>query len=505
MKVLIFFAGSFFGVFGGILGCYVYRPLMYFFFCLMLFSLVFPEISINFASRELYRGTTRGFEVSLADLCAIILIFAMLLWPSQYKITWMPPLSFLFMLFFLFAIISWFSADYTRFNPFSEDPTAFKRPNLYLDPVFETKLYPLFEMSKLLRGYIIFWCSVNFIRDRKAIDCLLYFACIASFYFAGVSLFQRYALGVHRVSAISDTNIFNCFVGMIGALVLPFAFETKSTLKSIIFWGASLAGFLSIVLTISRSSLFGYFLALLFSIAFSLYRFKGKKNVLFTVLFGFLCLLVVVKAYQTLFTRFIELESTSSSLLVRESYSEEAFLMGKEHFFGVGIGNFSAYSASEYANRVGTEKGALVHNIWWLSLAELGVPGLFSFCMLWAWYYAIFLRAFFSKILKNQNYTYALLIGIFSSLLVLQIQSIFHFSYRFTSIFFLVNILMGLTVRIFLEVKNAEKAIKIEEEEDEFSQKKVVPKKVDRLLVQYLKYLCLPWSKLEYRRYFWFK
>lgn len=47
-------------------------------FLIPLCALAFQQTAINFFSHELYRGTSRGMEVSLSYLCALVILLAIL-------------------------------------------------------------------------------------------------------------------------------------------------------------------------------------------------------------------------------------------------------------------------------------------------------------------------------------------------------------------------------------------------------------------------------------------
>ena len=52
-----------------------------FFFLLVTLSAVTEYVDVNFVSRDWYRGTTRGFEVSLVDVISISLLASAILRP----------------------------------------------------------------------------------------------------------------------------------------------------------------------------------------------------------------------------------------------------------------------------------------------------------------------------------------------------------------------------------------------------------------------------------------
>src|SRR5206468_10808754 len=59
-----------------LIACISQRVRDLFFFLLVTLSAVTERVDINFVSRDWYRGTTRGFEVSLVDVVSISLLIA---------------------------------------------------------------------------------------------------------------------------------------------------------------------------------------------------------------------------------------------------------------------------------------------------------------------------------------------------------------------------------------------------------------------------------------------
>jgi hypothetical protein len=156
------------------------------------------------------------------------------------------------------------------------------------------------------------------------------------------------------------------------------------------------------------------------------------------------------KAASTLSERFFYSEQTSSALEGRSIYNDEAVLMGNENIFGVGLNNYSPFSLNSYATRVGKEAGALAHNMWYLTFGETGWPGLIAFAFYWICFYTLFFRCCLREAWQKDNLTYTILTGVFSAMLILQLQDLYHFSYRYTSVLYLCNIFMAIVVRIHM-------------------------------------------------------
>jgi O-antigen ligase len=450
LKAELFWPFALLAIGMGVVGCILHRPFRYLLFGIMVFSLFFEGLSVTFFFETGYRGTTHGFEIYAADLIAVVLAIDLVRKPRVNHVCWFPRLTIPYFLFLLAAILSWLFTANSLYNPFSQNPIYEISENVFLKPYFNTALYPLFEIAKYLRAYLMFWVTVNMVTDRRAMNTLTFTIAMMLIYAASASLMQRYILGIHRVTVLSDINIFNCFVGMLGAFVAPFAFYYRSLLRSGFYWCAVLGGFLTIILTISRSSLLGFLIALAIVTILMLRRFWTAQNLRSIGAMILVAGVLMLKAAQTLLDRFMTSEDTSSALEGRFIYNSEAFMMGQEHLFGVGINNYSAFSVNEYGLRAGAEPGALAHNLWFLTFAETGLPGLLFFAFYWLCFYFLFVRCWLRESKQRIDLNYTLLTAVFAAIFVMHFHVLFHFSYRYTSILFLSNVIVGLMVRIFM-------------------------------------------------------
>src|SRR5437764_6111044 len=133
---------------GGVLLTCLSQRVRDWFFVLMVFLAPLTEHwDVNFVSRDFYRGTTRGFEVSLVDVLAISLLISALLVPrrGQSRAYWPASLG-LMILFFCYAC----------FNVAIADP----------------KLFGLFELSKIVRGLVIFLSAAFYLRSDRELPFL---------------------------------------------------------------------------------------------------------------------------------------------------------------------------------------------------------------------------------------------------------------------------------------------------------------------------------------------
>ena len=119
-------------------------------------------------------------------------------------------------------------------------------------------------------------------------------------------------------------------------------------------------------------------------------------------------------------------------------------MMARDHAFGVGLGNFSTYSWIKYGPAVKlNEYGTPAHNLWYLTLGELGVPGLIAFILFWIRFYSIGLPFLFRR---RRDLIYAVAASATAASMIGHIQNMLQLSYRQTSIYMLNQILIGMVV-----------------------------------------------------------
>jgi len=111
-----------------------------FFFLLVLLTPVIERVDINFVSRDFYRGTSRGFEVSVIHILAVSLLVSSVLAPRRGESRAFWPASFGFMLL-------WFL--YAGFNVLVSEPRIFGE----------------FELLKMLGGLLIVAAVAFYLRS----------------------------------------------------------------------------------------------------------------------------------------------------------------------------------------------------------------------------------------------------------------------------------------------------------------------------------------------------
>ena len=138
MKYIIFFLALFIGVPLGTALVRTNRRIEKLIYFLYIF-LTTEEITINFFSREFFKGTSRGFEVGIVDLIGIILYSLILLRSNKNPPRIIPPGAPIYFVLFTFCLIS----------------ITNSAPGYVMNSFF--------EIWKMVRMYIYFWVNYNYI------------------------------------------------------------------------------------------------------------------------------------------------------------------------------------------------------------------------------------------------------------------------------------------------------------------------------------------------------
>jgi hypothetical protein len=176
-------------LFGGVIATSCWSRVRDICFVIMIFLAPMTEdYDVNFVSRDFYRGTTRGFEVSLVDVLSLSLLISAILAPRRGNARAFWPASFGFILVFYL---------YACFNVGMADP----------------RLFGLFELSKMVRGITIFLAVAFFVQGERELKLFLYALAAVVSYEGLLALRQRYQYGINRVpGTLDDSNSLSVFL-----------------------------------------------------------------------------------------------------------------------------------------------------------------------------------------------------------------------------------------------------------------------------------------------------
>lgn len=369
MKYLIFFF-VLFGVFPACGLLLFNRGFMkYALFGLILPIMFFQATSINFFSNELYRGTSRGMEISAIYLVAFTMLLAMMLL-YRSKPFFPDRGSVLYLGYFLLCIPSLFHA--------------------------ENALFSWFELWKMIMMYLVFLAVYYYLYYYRDFDVIfLGFGIVAAGTFLAVVV--QHVRGIHQASGFfPHQNSMGMFMNLIAPVFLSYYFNRGSGWKRFLFGGCFLLASAACLRTYSRGSMVGLPLGCAVTIFLSLcYRFHQRKVQALLPL-GLLCLLGLLLLLPNIIRRFDE--APKESFETRRNLAYSAWNMMKDKpVLGVGLNNWGIkinppypYCEYRYSNkRIAPDfKEGIVESSYLLVGAECGLIALVAF-LVWLGYYYI--------------------------------------------------------------------------------------------------------------------
>ncbi len=445
LKYVIFFFALVIGVPVGIVVANKYAFIEKLIVFMIVLSTVIPDdTGINFASREFYFSLTKGFEISLGDLATLVLLGVMFLQKRDYAAPGLPPLSILFSLIILSYLVSWVAAPLSIPVPDTAQAFPFEIPY----DVFETKLYPLFETSKWVRGFLLFLTLYYYLRKPQNLDVLAMVICLTTLYLGLRVMNDRYINHINRVKAtLQHPNSLATYMAMCATFLFCILLA-ETRWKRICLYSVSigLAG-LSVVMTISRGGLGALIMGLGLSFLLLGWRNISVKNVIIVILGVVAGVSVLAIAADTLLDRFVGQQDAAGDLEYRMYYNRQGELMASERIFGVGAGNFSAMSWDRYAAMVDPDNpaGTPAHNIWFLTLGETGYPGLIIFMLFWL---RFFTMAGPLILWRLKGMKCAAAAGATLLCFVCHVQSMVQLSFRQSPIFFMLMIAVAIVAAL---------------------------------------------------------
>jgi hypothetical protein len=393
------------------------------------------SFDINLIGRRFYRAATRGIEISFVDLVAIILLLTV---PKSGR-SERPATYWLIWAYIAYAGLS--------------------------IPLSEPMLFGTFELVKLLRGLLIFAAIARYVRGVRELRVLMIGVVLTVFYQAYFALEQRYVQGIHRIPGTLDhPNNLATFANFCAPILLTAAladYPKKYT-------RAFVAGFalcaVCVILTISRTGFAVIGLTTLLVVATCVKVEFTPKKAAMALVAVILVAGALFKAQDSLASRYgsATLEEEAKSDRGRGLYFRLGAAVFAERPFGVGLNNWSwvvtndfypvlglpnkpyentdvdwsKYSENEAENMVAPP----AHNLWILTLGEVGIIGFGLFVAIWYRWMSMSFR-FVGRRPSDAVSRYGA--GVFFGMLSLTLTTMTEYSYRFPQIFFLVHLLVG--------------------------------------------------------------
>ncbi len=426
----------------------------YVFFFMVAAMVLSERMDINFLSHVWYRGTTRGIEIALPDILAMALLASAVLAPRHRPRLFWPASLGLMILFLLYECFS----------------VATSQP----------QIFGVFEITKTLRAIIFFLAAATFVRSERELRLLaLALACTVGL--EGVlALKHRFLLHMSRApGTFESANSLSMYLCMVTPVLVAAAnsqWRSKSVRSFAL--GAIGAAIVAILLTVSRAGIPIFALVVLGATAFTMtWKITVQKlAVTMAACLGVLALTVL--SWNSLAARFsgstLEGETDETKFENRAQYVGLVKAIIQDHFFGVGLNNWSYWVSKKYGRKLGApyadydkipeymrenplaySAGTFAppaHNLGVITLGELGVPGLALFSLLWLRWFAMgagFLRK------RSPDPMYRMGVGIFFALGGVFLQSLTEWVYRETDIQMTLYILLGALASLYFTKRRA--------------------------------------------------
>lgn len=445
---------------GAVITACVSKRLRDMYFIVLVFSAPLIErLDLNYVSREWYRGTSRGFEVAVADVLALALLASSVLVPraGHRRLYWVPSLGFMLLLFF-----------YACFNVGISEP----------------HLFGLFGLWRLMRGMLLVMAVAFYLQSEREARLLVLGVCLLIGYQALLAIKQRYLDGVHRIYGTCDesNSLSVLLVTSTPLLVTGITARLPRILKWLCVAVLPLAC-VAEILTISRAGVVIIGLVLLgatLSTA-SLRLTPRTVGVSLLVLLGAAGMLA--KSWKTLSARYEEAslkdEYENKKNLGRGYYLRVAREIAGQRFFGVGLNNWSYWVSNLYGPKLGYRfvpysgpdreprdtlppdanvdmpQAAPAHNLGALTVGELGIPGFALFSILWLRWFQMggsFLRP------RNPDPMRRLGVGLFFGICGTFLQCLTEWAWWHLPVYYTFHILLGALAALYYQKRCAKKA-----------------------------------------------
>ncbi len=456
------------GVFGGIIAACVSKYVRdLFFVCLVFLSPMIERLDLNYVSREWYRGTSRGFEVSVLDVLSIGLLVSTVLAPRRGCVRGFWPASFGFMLLFFF---------YACFNVAISDP----------------RLFGMFELLRMVRGIILVLAVAFYVRGEREVRLFLFALAAMILYETTLALKQRYVGGIHRVYGTLDES--NSLSGLLCTTspVLVAAFNARLPKLLKLFCGLAIP-FVAVgeILTISRAGVVILSLVLLGTTIRTAQLRLNARTMAWTLLILLGAAGLAAKSWKTLSSRFQESslkdEYQNKKNLGRGYYIRIAKAIAQERPFGVGLNNWSYWVSNKYGPQQGypfvsyrgtdrepsykmpenskldDPQAAPAHSLGALTLGELGIPGLILFALVWMRWFQIggsFLKA------RDPDPLRRVPIGIFFGFCGMFLQCLTEWFFRHLPLYYVFHVMLGVLMSLYYIKRKARSTTALEVDSD---------------------------------------
>ncbi len=392
----------------------------------LVFSTVVGDLgNINFVSMESYRGPDRGFEVTMTDLIAWALILVLLI-RERTRLRWFPTNSIAMIALMLVATVT------TVLAP---------------EPIFGA-----FTVFKLVRFWILYWVVVNCLHTGTSRLDLWRGLVLIGVFLTVMVLHQKYVLGLYRVHGPFDhSNTIPPYVNLILPVLLVWGIADRELgIRRAWISGLAVMGMtLAVVATMSRAGMLLAVVGILGALVVA-----GRGRTMWRTGIATAVVMVALgaggfKASDSIVDRFIHAPESSGD--ARDELNAVADHMVRDHpLGGVGLNNFSYVltNTAKYSDHLDVlaaeEEAGVAHNIYRLTAAEMGYPGLILLVVIMVRFAGV--AAWHGR--RRRDLADLLLLACFLGLATQMASGFLEWTFRTTPVLYLFAIVSGLTVAL---------------------------------------------------------
>lgn len=375
---------------------------------------IFNATAINFLSREDYRGTSRGLEISLIYIVAAALLLAFSILRGSRRLC--PDWGSRLYAFYFLACI----------------PSALNAPDL---------LPYTFEIWKMAMIHLVFMAVYYYLEFYDGDLDIIFYGEVILVAWNFVWVLHGYLTGVYRVNGIfPHPNSMAMYMEIAGILFFARGFNRPEGKKTIVFLVAFAMASIAIVRSYSRGAILCYPIGCFITLICSLWGGRTPHKSRCMMFIVPLALIGILLVTPRIIERFENAPKASGD--TRKQFARAALnmIMDKK-WIGVGLNNWSILISPPYhytehrerntivndSNNAVVETiyqddfgGGIVETIYLLVGAECGIPALL---LLLCWFGYYWLSSFrLLKLLRRTEYFY-LPAGTFGALTAVFMQS----------------------------------------------------------------------------------
>jgi hypothetical protein len=414
-----------------------------FFFAMVSLAVLAERMDVNFFSEAWYRGTTRGIQFSLIEILALGLLIGC--WVGrrgqERRLFWPGSLGPM-LLYFAYAGVS--------------------------VVLSEPKLFGAFELSRIFASILVFLAAAFYVRSKREWTLLIVALGCAVGLESVWAVKQHFITGLERAEGSLDhANSLSMYFCMTAGPLVAVAASGWSRILKLFCGACAVLGAIGLLLTYSRAGIPVYAAVVIGTILACASWRPTPGRIIFRSIAVLGIAAMVAAGWKEMERRYtetsLEQEYLDTTVDGRGVYLRLSGAIAKEHFFGIGLNNWSYRVSRTYGPRIGyrfddydsliavygtsndkifanSYLAAPAHNLAALTLGELGVPGLAIFALLWLRWLSLGLP--FLLLPKGEPMR-AMGVGILFSIGGIFGQSLTEWTYRQTPILFTFYILLG--------------------------------------------------------------